>query len=267
MPELPEVETIRKQLSDYLPFSIQEEWRSPFLSSILHTPNEKLQGDCITQLQRHGKILIFQLQSGRLLVGQLGMSGSWRISPRPLREKHLHLQLQKKGYYLSYVDPRRFGHLYIWGQREWVAYRERQGVDPSTPQFTIGHFSWAIKKFPQRMVKITLLDQSLFSGVGNYMANEICALAKVRPTRRCHRITNQETQALFTSTTQVVCGALASGGTTFQGGYRDIYGSEGEGVKYLQVFYQTTCGMCQKTPVKKIFLQKRGTYYCPLCQK
>lgn len=267
MPELPEVETIRRQLSDYLPFEIVGERRSGLLCDILHTPGEQLRGDCITKLRRHGKILIFQLQSGRLMVGQLGMSGSWQISPTPLTAKHLHLQLRGKRHYLSYLDPRRFGHLYIWGQEQWRRYREKQGVDPGSAQFTLEYFRTAIEQFPRRMVKITLLDQALFSGIGNYMANEICAWAKVRPTRRCRYLSQREIQRLFYSTGEVAEGAVNSGGTTFQGGYRDAFGSNGHGVKNLLVFYQKICAACGEGKVKKIFLQNRGTYYCTHCQK
>ena len=267
MPELAEVETIRRQLHQYLPFLIASEWRSPKLSSILHTPKEDLTGDSIRDLKRHGKILIFGLQSGRLLVGQLGMSGNWRISPTPLQEKHLHLQLQGEKHYLSYVDPRRFGHLYIWSKQQWGDYRKRQGEDPTTNRFTLKYFATAIKKYPQRMLKTTLLDQGLFSGVGNYMASEICALARVRPTRRCQRLTYKEIKELFCATQKVVQGAVKSGGTTFQGGYRNAFGERGEGVQNLQVFYQKVCKLCGQTPVKKIYLQNRGTYYCPSCQR
>lgn len=267
MPELAEVETIRRQLSDYLPFKIKGEMRSAFIGSILHTESEQLSGDTITQIKRHGKILIFHLQSNRLLMGQLGMSGAWRISRHPLQEKHLHLQLQGAGYYLSYIDPRRFGHLYIWGQKQWRAYRKRQGIDPSSAEFTKENLIQAIKKFPLRMIKITLLDQGLFSGIGNYMANEICALARIRPTRRCHRLSRKNIDQLFIATVQVAQTAVISGGTTFQGGYQDAFGKNGEGVQNLVVFYQKICQLCQVTAVKKKFLQGRGTYYCPSCQK
>jgi formamidopyrimidine-DNA glycosylase len=65
----------------------------------------------------------------------------------------------------------------------------------------------------------------------------------------------------------VITPALLSGGTTFQGGYRDTSGEKGKGLDHLVVFYQKTCQMCKTTPVKKIILAQRGTYYCPHCQK
>ena len=267
MPELAEVETIRRQLLDYLPFAVVKETRSPVISSILHTPQKRLQGDVLVNLKRHGKILIFQLQSGRLMVGQLGMTGHWRISTKPLQTKHIHLQLQGKDHTLSYIDPRRFGHIYIWQKSEWQRYQKKQGIDPSSKAFNPDNFCQAIQRFPQRMVKVTLLDQSLFSGIGNYMANEICALARIRPTRRCHRLSQKQLQKLFAATLDVTSAAVRSGGTAFQGGYQDAFGQPGKGVQNLVVFYQKICQLCHKTEVKKIFLQNRGTYYCPACQK
>ena len=270
MPELPEVETIRRQLSDYLPFEIKNQKCSTVVSSILHTPEEKLNGDIITGLQRHGKILIFHLETKRFLISQLGMSGRWEITQKTsglTSKKHQHLQLESAKHYLTYIDPRRFGHLYVWDQKMWQSYLKRQGRDPTSPEFTLDYFTSAIKKFPNRMIKVTLLDQSLFSGIGNYMANEICALAGVRPTRRCKRLTIKNIGQLFNGVTQVIRGAVHSGGVTFQGGYSDAFGDKGKGVQGLTVFYQSTCQVCHKTPVKKIYLQNRGTYYCPHCQK
>ena len=201
-----------------------KETRSPVISSILHTPKKRLRGDVLVNLKRHGKILIFQLQSGRLMIAQLGMTGHWRISTRPLQTKHVHLQLQGKDHTLSYIDPRRFGHIYIWQKSEWQRYQKKQGIDPSSTAFNPDNFCQAIQRFPQRMLKVTLLDQSLFSGVGNYMANEICALARIRPTRRCHRLSQKQLQKLFAATLDVTSAAVRSGGTTFQGGYQDAFG-------------------------------------------
>ena len=267
MPELPEVETIRRQLGGALPFTVEEEWHSPFIGGILYTPWTSLKGDTVERLQRHGKILVFCLRSGRLLVSQLGMSGNWRISRTPLEEKHRHLCLKGEGGFFTYLDPRRFGRLRLWAEGEWEDYKKGLGIDPSTDEFTLGAFASALKTFPRRMVKVTLLDQALFSGVGNYMASEICALAGVRPTRRAGRLTQKEIGRLFDATKSLVRNMLAAGGLTFGGGYRDAFGEEGGGRHDLVVFSRKSCGQCGQIPVKKIVLQGRGTYYCPRCQR
>lgn len=267
MPELPEVDTIKNQLKIITPFKIKKEKRSPVISSILHTEERSIENDEITSLERHGKILIFNLKSKKRIISQLGMSGTWRLSNEPLQIKHVHLELKGKNHYLSYVDPRRFGHMYYWYENEWKKYLSQQGVDPTTKEFTEEYLYSSLKKYPHRKLKVSLLDQKTFAGVGNYMASEICAYGKIRPTRLCGKITKKETQELFKGFKIVLEGALKTGGTTFQGGYQDAFGENGGGVSNLIVFYQNICQSCKVTEVKKVYLNKRGTYYCPKCQR
>lgn len=271
MPELPEVQTIREQLSAYLPLKISSIKLSEVASSIVHTPMEKLRGKTIERVWRKGKMLVFEISDKRKILSHLGMTGSWRVSSAPLKERHNHIQIKGENngeaFYLSYVDPRRFGHLYLYGPAEAQSKLNELGVDLKSPDFTFDYFKNALKKYPERHVKVSLLDQSLFAGTGNYIANEICARAYVRPQRKIKTLTEKEITALYHAVDVVVSGATESGGTTFQGGYADVNGDKGKGVQHLVVFYQKTCQMCKETPVKKIVLGQRGTYYCPKCQK
>ncbi len=141
------------------------------------------------------------------------------------------------------------------------------GMDLADSALDLDYLTQAIKRFPERALKVTLLDQKLFAGSGNYIANEICARAGLRPTRKCNKVKKEEFPKILKAIHEVLAPALASGGTTFQGGYRDSSGEKGMGVQHLVVFYQKICQMCKKTPVKKIILAQRGTYYCPKCQK
>jgi formamidopyrimidine-DNA glycosylase len=125
----------------------------------------------------------------------------------------------------------------------------------------------AIKRMPGRAIKVGLLDQKYFAGSGNYIANEICAHARIRPTRLCSKIKTSEYPLIFAAIQKVINGAIASGGTTFQGGYRDTSGEKGMGVQNLVVFWQKTCQLCGVTAIKKTVLAQRGTYHCPKCQK
>ena len=99
------------------------------------------------------------------------------------------------------------------------------------------------------------------------MASEICARAFIRPSRRMKTLTRGDLEKIITANKVVLSDSLDSGGATFSGGYLDAHGEKGEGVKGLVVFYQETCLQCNKTPVKKIIMAQRGTYYCPACQK
>lgn len=266
MPELPEVETIRKQISQILPLKISNLARSNVSDSIIHTKMDKLKGKVILAVNRKGKMLDFILDDGRHLLCHLGMTGGWRISKTKVIEKHTHLQFMSENNFLAYVDPRRFGHMYLYDEKQAQAKLNELGVDLLDPNFTCVYFKEKILKYPDRFIKVTLLDQSLFAGTGNYIANEICARAFVRPDRLVSSLNEKEIKKLYASVAVVIKGATQTGGTTFQGGYADTTGSKGGGVQHLVVFYQKICQQCHKTPVVKITLGQRGTYYCPKCQ-
>lgn len=267
MPELPEVETIRSQLSEYLPFTIRSVYSTPELKqNILHTDLD-LQDKTITFIKRKGKMLDFVFSDGSHLLSHLGMTGTWLVGEEIKSGKHTHLTLKGYRCTLAYDDPRRFGHLYYYGKNEAERKLAELGMDLADPDFSLAHLTSAIKRYPERALKVTLLDQKLFAGSGNYIANEICARAGIRPTRKCKKVKVEEFPKILSAIHEVLGPALASGGTTFQGGYRDSTGEKGKGVQHLVVFYQKTCQLCKETPVKKIILAQRGTYYCPKCQK
>ena len=267
MPELPEVETIRLQLSHYLPFKIVSITSTPQLKqNILHTDLD-IKNKSIIVIKRKGKMLDFIFDDGSHLLSHLGMTGTWLIGEKVKSGKHTHLTLTAKDHTLAYDDPRRFGHLYYYTKEEAEKKLGELGLDLTDPDFTLEYLTASIKRFPERALKVTLLDQKYFAGSGNYIANEICARAGIRPTRKCKLVKKEEFAKILDAIHKVLGPALASGGTTFQGGYRDSTGEKGLGVQHLVVFYQKICQMCKKTPIKKIILAQRGTYYCPKCQK
>ncbi len=271
MPELPEVQTIASQLNQVMPLKITNFTTSSVSDSIIHTKMEKLKGKTIDVVKRKGKMLNFLLDDGRHLLSHLGMTGGWRISKTKVTEKHTHLQFtglyNNEKVYVAYVDPRRFGHMYLYDKNEAQAKLAELGHDLKSEDFTYKYFKSSLLKYPQRLIKVTLLDQSLFAGTGNYIANEICARAKIMPDRKVESLTKSEIKNLYKHVFTVIDGATQTGGTTFAGGYADTTGSKGNGVGHLVVFYQKICQMCKKTQVKKITLAQRGTYYCPKCQK
>ena len=277
MPELPEVETIRKQLSQITPFKIKSFRTSCVSDSIIHTKIDRLKGKTILSVSRKGKMLDFLFDDGRHLLSHLGMTGSWRIDQNKSKVKHTHLEFAAdledsnnkamRQLHIYYVDPRRFGHMYLLDEAGAQKKLSELGVDLKSEEFTLDYFSKSLKKYPERFIKVTLLDQKLFAGTGNYIANEICARARVRPDRQVKSLTNNEIKKLYQACTVVIDGATETGGTTFQGGYADTTGSKGGGVTHLVVFYQKICQMCKRTDVTKINLAQRGTYYCKRCQK
>ncbi len=267
MPELPEVKTIQDQLNRIMPFTIEGVSLSKVAGSIVHTKMDRLKGRTLLQVARKGKLLDFILDDGRHLLSHLGMSGGWLISDHRVVEKHTHVQFEGSAGYLAYVDPRRFGHMYLYDAELAEAKLAELGHDLLSPDFTVGYFKESLLRYPERFVKVTLLDQSLFAGTGNYIANEVCAHAGVLPHRRVKTLTMAEINKLYRAVSKVLDGTIHRGGVAFGGGYRDTKGEKGSGVQNLVVFYQQQCQLCQKTPVVKTMLAQRGTYHCPRCQK
>jgi formamidopyrimidine-DNA glycosylase len=267
MPELPEVKSIQDQLNKIMPFEIKSWQKSPVSDSIIHTKTDGLKGKTILNVSRKGKMLDFILSDGRHLLSHLGMTGTWLISKEKILEKHTHLQFKGQKYFLAYVDPRRFGHMYLYDENLAQKKLSELGLDLLDKKFTLEYFQSSLKKYPHRAIKVSLLDQSLFAGTGNYIANEICAHGRVLPTRLVKSLGPKEMKQLYQGIFKVLNPTINSGGTTFAGGYRDTTGNKGNGVNHLVVFYQKTCQICKKTPVIKILLAQRGTYYCPKCQK
>ncbi|MFZ4713712.1 MAG: Fpg/Nei family DNA glycosylase [Bacteriovoracaceae bacterium] len=271
MPELPEVETVRRQLSDYLPLTIMSVKLGIHGDSLVEKKEFQPKGKTITAFHRHGKMLQF-IFDDFMILSHFGMTGGWRIAKEPSKEKHLHVEFKvtnpnQETLYLGYVDYRRFGVMYWIKKENLHLHMKNLGVDIASSEFTLEYLTKAIKKYPERALKVTLLDQKLFAGCGNYIACEICARAFMRPTRKCKKIKKDEFKKIHEAVKVVLDGSINTQGNTFSGGYVDANGEEGAGVQNLVVFWQKVCRMCNKTEVKKIFLAARGTYYCPKCQK
>lgn len=275
MPELPEVETIKNQLTSILPFKIERAFFSPIAKSIIKQMDFDLTNFTIVRIRRHAKWLIFDLHPHGHILSHLGMSGSWRMSDRPLNEKHGHFEFIDKdktaSSVLTYVDPRRFGHFYLLSNEHFQEKEKLLQIDISSPDFDIDHIANIFFQHPYRPIKTFLLDQKKFPGVGNYMASEICARAGLLPSRLTGDIDANEIAKIKNAITVVIDGAIETKGTTFGGGYVDANGSKGEGVKHLVVFYQQHCQMCLAkgihSKIIKTVMGGRGTYHCQKCQK
>lgn len=271
MPELPEVETIKNQIAPHLPLKVVSVLYSEVAGSIVKDKEFSPRGKILERVARKGKVLLFEFEGGLVSISGLGMSGGWRVSETKVLEKHTHVQikgLKENGdtLFLAYVDPRRFGnlhHLKTEGAQKWLT---RLGADVSSPEFTVDYIWERLQKCPQKEIKPFLLEQNHFAGVGNYMASEVCAHARILPSRRNHTLTKKDARNIEKAMKIVLEGTVKSGGTTFSGGYKDTTGNAGEGVKNLVVFYQQVCGLCEKSKVIKTVLKGRGTYHCPRCQ-
>ncbi|MCS6838904.1 MAG: hypothetical protein NZ480_08665 [Bdellovibrionaceae bacterium] len=280
MPEIAEVETIRRQLLTLFPAQIVAYRSGRFVTTFLEDFFQvNLQQRTICEVSRYGKWLIFVMDHGAFyFLTHLGMSGRWLLGERWLNQSHVHLTVclavgSGNLVYLSYQDPRRFGR-WLWFRADqfqnWLS--RHQAPDVLSHDFDLDYLSWVCLSHAQRILKPTLLDQSLFPGVGNYLASEICHEAGLAPTRPLGSLNHHEIFRLKEAIHSVIDRCLSFGGTSFLGGYRDVNGLLSQSC-HLRVFRQPFCRTCflrrkgKKSPVRVIVQSSRRTFYCPNCQK
>ena len=271
MPELPEVETVRRTLEPAVGATIASVWDSGKRMHMQRKPPRKklqaLVGATITGVRRHGKYLLVDTDRPQSLLVHLGMTGRFQIRPTTAeRAPHTHLVLGIGGRDLRFSDPRRFGQLDVF-ERE----RERKhpaleilGPDGLTPIDVEGLLAAAKER--RTTLKAFVLDQSVIAGVGNIYASEALWRAKLRPTKRTKRLTRAGDGLLADAIREVFDHALVNGGTTLSD-FVDADGKAGENADYLWVYDRAgkPCPRCQSV-IKRSVLQGRATYYCPTCQ-
>ncbi len=281
MPELPEVETIardlRPQLAGRRIESVQLTRDPAIRKRLVRYPNpttfiHNLRGRTIRSVERRGKYLVMPLDhDGERLVVHLGMTGHLRVwEPEETPVKHTHFRaLLDSGLELRYDDPRQFGRLLLGTQDELVAGRAfpaRLGPEPIQGDLTEAEFDKIVKS-RRRPIKSALLDQSFLAGVGNIYADEACFRAGIRPSRWTHRLTARERRALYSAIQEVLENGIAARGSSIIN-YVDAFGVRGGNQEKLLVYGRSgePCVKCG-TPLKGTRLAGRGTVYCRKCQR
>jgi len=281
MPELPEVETVvrdlRPQLSGRTIASVQLT-RDPLIRGrLIRYPSattfvRRLRGRTIRSVERRGKYIVMPLdQDSDRLVVHLGMTGHLRVwEPEETPVKHTHVRvLLDTGLELRYDDQRQFGRLLLGKQDELVAARAfpaRLGPEPIHGDLTEAEFDRLVRG-RRRPLKSALLDQSFLAGVGNIYADEACFRAGIRPSRWTHQLTLRERRALYSAIQEVLENSIAARGSSIIN-YVDAFGLRGSNQEKLLVYGRAgepclTCG----TPLQGTRLAGRGTVYCRKCQR
>lgn len=227
-------------------------------------------GRRVESLKRRGKYLIFGLDSGQSLVVHLRMTGTLSFMSKPPegpQKQHLRLLFAfRGGNFLAFNDMRRFGRAFILPATEATGYWTKLGPEPLERTFTADKLRRLLAG-SRRPVKSFLLDQSKIAGIGNIYADEALFLAKIRPTRPANSISGSEATQLRKSIRSVLRSAISLKGSSVAT-YRDTRGSAGAFQKTFKVHTREAepCPVCN-TPVEKIKVGGRGTYFCPACQK
>ena len=262
MPELPEVETIRRDLERRLVGArIVSVWTSGkplHLNRPIDVAGLRAAGGRILALRRHGKYLYIDAERGTVII-HLGMTGNLVVAARGKAPPHTHVvwRLSDRRE-LRYIDARRFG-------RVGTVVPVDTGIDPFERGFTAARLAGLLQG-SKRALKLFLLDQSKIAGIGNIYASEAMWEAKIHPDRPADRVRGAEIAALWRAIRAVLRRAIRNRGTTLRD-YRDGDGNEGENQNRLRVYGREhrVCYRCGGE-IRRTVHQGRATYFCPDCQ-
>ena len=284
MPELPEVETVRRGLEQQtLHQAIQrvEVLRDRTIAGGISPANfsQALADSVVTGWQRRGKYLIAALQQARRPAGHWGvhlrmtgqillLEGQKGDSRPPCAHTRVRIWLDS-GAELRFVDLRSFGQMW-WVPpavpvESVITGLKRLGPEPFSPEFSTKHLSSRLER-SQRPIKTALLDQALVAGVGNIYADESLFAARIRPDTPSGQLTLEQIEDLHDALVEVLERSIGAGGTTFSD-FRDLTGLNGNYGGQAWVYRRAgqPCRVCS-TPIERSKLGGRSSHWCPACQ-
>lgn len=271
MPELPEVETVRraliKKLRNKKILDIKIIYSNIFENQDIKEIEKNIKNQTINDIERRGKWLIFCLDDYYLL-SHLRMEGKYifKMLNAPL-EKHEHVIFIFEDQELRYKDTRKFGRMYLLEKNElYNSPLKKLGYEPWDKNLDVNYLKEKLKnkKLP---IKTLLLDQSLITGIGNIYADEILFLSKINPHRIGSSLTDEELENIINNTKKVLEQAIKDGGTTIRS-YTSLDNKIGSHQNNLFVHKKENekCPVC-KSLIKKDRINGRSSYYCSKCQK
>ena len=277
MPELPEVETIRRDLEKEVVGKKLKEVSVTGQRTVRRRPaefKEKLEGRKVVGVDRRGKYIVVRLDGPDVLVIHLRMSGQLlKASPKDPVAKHTHAVLTfapPGAMQVRFVDPRTFGELFVATPDEIgavVPELSELGFDPLETPMSWERFGLLVRGRKAKL-KSLLMDQSFIAGIGNLYADEILFAAGLRYDRDSASISPQEARRLWRGMTEVLSEAIkARGSSLADEQYVDLYGRTGKFQEQHQVYAREgmRCLRCRATIARVKFAQ-RSTYFCPSCQ-
>ena len=278
MPELPEVETVKRAIQQTLAGSqiLKIEVNNPHLRQIVPSDFGKvLTGGTFIDFRRIAKYIVLSLDNHYSILLHLGMSGTVRLSKKkPDKQKHDHIVFETTKGYMVYNDPRRFGLCLAFKTAELEKHPllTKLGIDPFNEQLT-GVFlkEKLIKKTIP--IKLALLDQSIVCGIGNIYASESLYLAGILPTRLANSLTEKECDYLIEKIRLTLFQAILAGGSSLKD-YRQPSGRLGYFQNKLCVYGKTgqpcpecCCHIDKTGGIQHLVLGGRSTYFCVTKQR
>ncbi|HEX9969600.1 MAG TPA: bifunctional DNA-formamidopyrimidine glycosylase/DNA-(apurinic or apyrimidinic site) lyase [Acidimicrobiales bacterium] len=278
MPELPEVETIRRDLDKEIVGKKIKEVEATGLRTIRRHKNKKdfvgkLEGRKVMGVLRKGKNLLVRLDGGDVLVIHLGMSGQLLRAkgPKEPLAKHTHVVITfTQGGQLRYVDPRTFGELFVTaldGIEEAVPELAHLGFDPLDDVMSWNAFGAKLQARKTKL-KPLLMDQKFIAGIGNMYADEILWAAGLRPDRTSESLSSQEVRRLYRAMVETLQEAIKHRGSSLADEqYRDLFGEVGayQGEHKVYDLEGKPCRRC-RSPIVRVKATGRSTFFCEQCQ-
>lgn len=275
MPELPEVESLVRELRQVIPegarFEGVELLRPDLRDPIPKKRIERLKGQSLVGIERRAKYLLFRFPDGAL-ISHLGMTGSWRRLKEAERahataHDHVILDFGKSGR-LVYRDPRRFGILDVHLGGDDIQRHKRfahLGPEPLDPALT-GEAFWESLRGGKAPIKAHVMNQKILVGVGNIYACEALFRAGISPRRRAGKVTSREALRLLAEVRTILHAAIAAGGSTIRD-YRSLSQAEGSFQSQHLVYGRGKhpCPNCNTT-IRQAVIGGRSSFWCPQCQ-
>jgi formamidopyrimidine-DNA glycosylase len=282
MPELPEVETMRRGVLGIVGTTIVSAERTPCAKKpIAITPridylNRRVAGQKIVGVDRLGKRVVVRLNSGERLVLEPRMTGLVLISDPPTSEhlrfcltlKHS-MQKQKRIEHLLFWDRRGLGRVALLSDAEYRSKLSDGTLGPDALDVTVEEFADRFRH-SAREVKVALLDQSMIAGIGNLYASEILHRAGVHPRVRCNRLSKKRWWLIYEAMREVLETAIEYEGSTLSDGtYRNALNQSGGYQNEHRVYDRAgkSCPRCRDQEIKRIVQAQRSTFFCRGCQK
>ncbi|KAB7668018.1 DNA-formamidopyrimidine glycosylase [Bacillus sp. B1-b2] len=274
MPELPEVETVRKTLKQLTQYKVIKEVVVSWAKMIKKPENveefsDALIGQRIEDVKRRGKFLLIET-TDFTIVSHLRMEGKYGLFQQnePV-DKHTHVIFYfEDDTQLRYKDVRKFGtmHLFQKGEELHAMPLSQLGPEPFAEDFTIDNFTKQLAK-TTRSIKTALLDQKIVVGLGNIYVDEALFRSKIHPERVANTLTTKEIEGLYKEIISTLSEAVEKGGSTI----RSYVNSQGQiGMFQLELYVYgrkgQECKVCGST-LERIIVGGRGTVFCPTCQK
>lgn len=277
MPELPEVETVVRELrktilgreiKDAKAFAHQlfEE------KSLLLSFGKLVHGDSVVSMDRWGKYLLFHLASKRVMVAHMKMTGKFLLADRGQRiggSDYVRFEMEfKDGGKLLFSDVRKFGRIWLIPETHLADFfsKRKMGRDALSKLCTEEYFHTEISS-RNKAIKNVLLDQTCIAGIGNIYADEMLWHAKIHPLKKGSGLTEREARSLYKAMGKVLALGIKAGGASMSD-YVKPDGSPGYFQTKRRVYKREgkSCFRC-KTPIKRIVVGQRSTHFCPKCQK